>query len=123
MVVSAIITSLNPAWAMPSISRRKRKLRNGSMRAIACLLALRLSGVLEDAEDHELGRPHRRDADLADQAPVEDVVLRHRGAVAGDEERLLLRAPEQRAQPPLPAEEQPHRVGHARPEAVVVRLE
>ena len=40
------------------------------------LLALRFSGVLEDAEDDELGRPDRRDADLADQPAVEDVVLR-----------------------------------------------
>src|SRR6185369_16731354 len=101
MVVSAIITSLNPACVTPSISSRNRKLRNGSMRGIARSSPLNLGRVLEDAEDHELGGPHRRDADLADQAPVEDVVLGHGGAVAGDEERLLLRAAEERSEPPL----------------------
>src|SRR5258706_12492183 len=82
------------------------------------LLALGLSGVLEDSEDYELGRTHRRDADLAYEAAIKDVVLRHRGAVAGDEERFLLGAAEQRAGAPRPAQKRPEGLDHARPERV-----
>src|SRR5437660_5572842 len=32
---------------------------------------------MADAEDHELRKPHWRDADQADQATVEDAILRH----------------------------------------------
>jgi hypothetical protein len=40
-----------------------------------------LSRPVADAEDHELGRPHRGRSDRADQAPLVEVVLGHRGAV------------------------------------------
>src|SRR4029079_17868175 len=53
----------------------------------------------------------------------EDVVLRHGGAVAGDEEGLLLRAAEEGPQPPLPAQEKADGVHHAGPQLVVVGLE
>ena len=43
---------------------------------------VRADGPLADAEDHELGRTQRRDADEDDEPAVDDVVLRHRGAVA-----------------------------------------
>ena len=58
--------------------------------AIGVLLSLSACGGPQaDAEDDELGRLHRRDADHADQPAVVDVGLRHRRAVALDEERLL----------------------------------
>src|SRR5437763_726130 len=80
VVVSPIATSLKAASATPSISTRNLKFLKGSSRAMMRLLcsasALGLGGVLEDAEDDELGRPHRGDADLADQPAVEDVVGR-----------------------------------------------
>ena len=47
---------------------------------------------LAQAEDHELGRLHRRDADLADDLPGLDHVGRVGLGVALDEERLLRRA-------------------------------
>ena len=59
-----------------------------------------LQRLLLDAEDDELGRFDRRDADLADQPAVVDVVLGHGRAVAVDEERLLLRQALQRAAAP-----------------------
>ena len=43
--------------------------------------------------------------------------------VAGDEEGLLLGPPEQRAEPPLRAQEQADRVGDPRPQPGVVGLE
>ena len=60
--------------------------------------------MLEYPEEDKLGRAHRRDTDLADQAAVEDVILRHRRLVAFDEARLVLGAPEQRAKTPLAAQ-------------------
>src|SRR5437016_1511683 len=108
---------------MLSISSRYRKLRSGSMRAMVVSLALRFSRVLEDAEHDEFRWPHRRNPDLADQPSVQDVVARHRGFVARDEERLLLGASEQRAQTPLAAQEDPERVDHTRPQAWIVGLE
>src|SRR5258708_25734446 len=118
------MTSLNPARVMLSISSWNRKLRTGSMRgAMAGLLTLRFGGVLEDAEDHEFRRPDRRDADLADEASVQDVVLRHDGLVAGDEKCLLLRASVKRAESPLRAQEDADRIGHPTPQAPIVRFE
>src|SRR5262245_22445133 len=52
--------------------------RNGTFHDLL-QLAPRFGGVLEDPEDDELARTHRRDVDLADQPAVEDIVLRHRG--------------------------------------------
>src|SRR5687768_13500446 len=118
-------TSLKFAWAMPSISRRKRKLRSGSVRGMSRSppLSLRFRCVLEHAEDDEFRRPHRRDSNLANQPAVEDVVLRHRRTVAGDEEGLVFGAAEQRAFAPLRAQEEPDGVLDACPQPVVVRLE
>src|SRR3954447_2160281 len=56
---------------------------------------------LADAEDDELGRTQRGDADQADQPPVIEVVLRHRRAVALDEVGLLRSVAEQRAVHPF----------------------
>jgi hypothetical protein len=58
--------------------------------SLAALLSadLRSGRPLADAEDHELGRVRRREANLADHSAVVDVVLRHRRAVAANEERI-----------------------------------
>src|SRR5947207_2996879 len=66
-------------------------------------LSLCLGGVLEDAEHDEFSGSNRRDTDLADQPSVEDVVLSHRGAVAGDVERLLFGLTHEGSQAPLRA--------------------
>ena len=58
--------------------------------------ALGLCCVLQDAEDDELSGAHWRDADLAYEPTIEDVVGRHCRPVAGDEERLLFGPAEQR---------------------------
>ncbi len=81
------------------------------------------SGPLADAEDHELGRPHRRDADEYDEPAVVDVVLRHRGPVAPDEERVLRLRPDQAAVAPERGQELLDLLADARPEPLVVRLE
>jgi len=60
---------------------------------------------LEDAENNELRRANGRDANLADQPSVQDVVLRHGGAIDGDEERFFFSATEKRAGPPLRTKE------------------
>src|SRR5215471_1285473 len=67
-------------------------------------LSLCLGGVLEDAEHDELSRSNRSDTDLADQPSVEDVVLSHRGSVAGDVERLLFCLTHEGSQAPLRAQ-------------------
>lgn len=79
--------------------------------------------MLEDSENDELRGPDRRDADLADEASVQDVILRHGGAVAGDEKRLLLSAAEECPESPLSSEEEADRVDNAHPEAIVIGLE
>src|SRR5689334_449299 len=116
VVVSPIITSLKLPCVMPSISSRKRMFRKGSVRVAmlsSCAAgsadggasALRLAGFLEDPEDDELGRAHRRDADLADEAAVQDVVLCHRRAVTANGEGLVLGDAQQRAVAPLRPQE------------------
>src|SRR6187402_33099 len=80
-------------------------------------------GDLLDAEDHELRGSHDGDPDMADQPPVLDVVLAHRGLVTADEERLLGGAAEQRAGAPLRLQEPLDRRGHAAPGVGRVRLE
>jgi len=50
---------------------------------LICSLLLRFGGLVKNPEDDELRRSHRRNADLADETAIQDVVLRHRGAVAG----------------------------------------
>src|SRR5690242_5144261 len=107
---------------MPSISSLNLKLRNGSVRCgmSGSSLTLRLGRVLEHAEDHEFRRPDRGNADLANEPAVQDVVLRHRRAIAGDEERLVLGPAVERAAAPLRPEEQADGVLDARPQAIVV---
>src|SRR6185369_5754509 len=85
-------------------------------------LSLRFGGVLEDSEDHEFRGSHRCDSDLANKPTVQDVVGRHDGLIAGDEESLFLRSPVERAEPPLCAQENPDRVGYPGPESRIVRL-
>src|SRR5215212_11660509 len=51
--------------------------------------AAAVRGPLADAEHDELRGADRGDADQADEPAVVQVVLRHRGAVAAHEERLL----------------------------------
>jgi hypothetical protein len=46
-----------------------------------------------DAEDHELGRVERGDADGADKTPTVEVVLSHDGLVTAYKERLDNMAP------------------------------
>src|SRR5437763_11046595 len=84
---------------------------------------LGFSGVLEDAEDDELGGPDGSDADLTDESAVEDVILRHHTLVAGDEESLFLGPSVKRSEPPLGAKENADRVGHPRPQLRVIGLE
>src|SRR4051794_2722554 len=93
------------------------------MRAMVVSSTLRFGGVLEYPEDHELGGSHGGDADFAHQSTIEDVILRHRPLIAGNEERLLFSASEQRSEPPLRAQEQPDRVRHSRPQLGVIGLE
>src|SRR4051812_46548952 len=132
------LASVKPPTSTPSISMMKLNCPNGSIRlpsAIACSLSrlrarppsgLRHVGAgapLADAEDDELGRLHRGDADLADEAAVVDVGLRHRRVVALDVERLLLRAPLQHVVDPEPGQEVADAPPHARPQRFVVDLE
>src|SRR5690242_15026275 len=85
-------------------------------------LSLRFGSVLEDAEHDELSGPDRCDADLADQPAVENIVLRHRGPVAGDVESLLLGSAHQCPETPLCAQEEPDSVNHTGPQAIVIRF-
>src|SRR5438094_6312911 len=80
-------------------------------------------GPLADAEDHELRRLDRRHADEADEAPIVQVVLRHRRAIAAHEVRLLRPLAEQRAVAPLDFEEVLDGLRDVGPEAVAVGLE
>jgi hypothetical protein len=64
-------------------------------------LALGLTGVVDDSEDDEFRGPDWRDADLADQTSVEDVVLRHRRPIVGDKGRFLFSLSEKCAEAPL----------------------
>src|SRR5205814_4246546 len=82
-----------------------------------------LPRLLVDTEDHELGREHGRHPDDADQPAVLQVLLGHRGAVAGHEERLVRRRSGQRARAPDRAEEVRHRLAYQRPQRFAVRLE
>ena len=45
--------------------------------------------MLEDPEDNKFGGTNRRDANLADQSSIQDIVLRHHRTVAGDEKCAL----------------------------------
>src|SRR4029453_5203720 len=83
----------------------------------------RVTGVerpLSDTQDRELRGLCRRHADHADQPAAVDVLLRHRGAVALHEERLVFRDAHQRAAAPDRPEESGHRLAHRRPGGLVV---
>ena len=81
--------------------RRTGLSREVAIASSSLSISFGVGGPLADAEDHELGRLDRRDADQADQPAVVEIVLRHRRAVAADEERLLGLVAEQRAVLPL----------------------
>src|SRR5262245_22233446 len=126
---SPMATSAKPACWIWLISNRNRKFRSGSCRAaMASPFSGRGSrgrflGLLEHAEDDELGRTHGRHTDLDDQPPVQDVVLRHGFPADLDAERLLFLLAEQRALPPLGAQEEGDGLPHPGPQPRVVRLE
>src|SRR6185295_2016874 len=113
-------------WSPPR-ETRKLKAEYGLLRNVG-MVSLLASGLgvgrpLADAEDHELGRLHRRHADEADQAPVVVVVLGHRRAVAADEERLLGLVAQQRAVAPQGEQEVLDGAADVVPQAAVVGLE
>jgi hypothetical protein len=56
---------------------------------------------LENAENNEFSGTDRRDANLANQPAVQDVVLTHGCAITGDEKCFLLGATEKCTQSPL----------------------
>src|SRR4051812_41038698 len=93
------------------------------MTAIYASLDRAVSGPLTDAEDDELGGPQRRDANLADQPTVIEIVLVHRRAIAAHEERLLGLVAEEGAHLPLVEEEVLDRAADVRPQALAVGLE
>src|SRR4051812_46505145 len=80
-------------------------------------------GELGDAEDDELGRLDRGDADLDGQHAGVAVLGRVVLGVALDEERLRRRLPEQGAVAPHPAQEHGDGALHRVPQLRVVRLE
>src|SRR3954470_16329031 len=82
----------------------------------------RLERLLADAEDHELRRPQRGHADEAHEAPVVEVVLRHRAAVADDEVGLLRRDAEQMPELELVEQEVLDGAADIRPQLRAVRL-
>src|ERR1700712_932069 len=73
-------------------------------------------GELRDAEHHELGRLHRRDADLDGEDAGVTVLGRVVLLVALHEERLGRGAAEQRAVAPHPAQEHVHGALHRVPQ-------
>src|SRR5688500_11923904 len=87
------------------------------------LLDAAAGGHLADPEDHELGRLHRREADLDDQLARVDDLGRVGLGVALDVERLLRSRPHQGARAPQERQERGDRPLHALPEAMVVGLE
>src|SRR5205814_2757061 len=84
---------------------------------------LRLPRHLADAEDHELGRLHRGDADLANHLAGVDDFRRVGLGVALHVERLLRRLAHQRARVVDAQEERRDVAVHPLPEPFVVRLE
>src|SRR5689334_13736358 len=126
------VTSRNwPAASFPPTVRRKWLVGRGfcadAIPQIPFLLSAfdlaGASGVLAEAEHHELGRLHRRDADLADDLAGLDHVGRVGLRVALDEERLLRGGPEERAVTPRAHEEVRRRDPQLHPQPLVVGLE
>src|SRR3569832_393157 len=83
-------------------------------------LLLGLNRLLANPEDYKLGGLHWCDADVANQPAVIDVVLRHRGAIAFDEERFFLRHSHQCAGAPHADQEVGDAAPHPGPEWLVV---
>src|SRR5579872_4249612 len=111
-----------------SISTRKLKPRSGSTRVaefatVKSSLAGVGSHVQGDLDDHELGRLDRRYPNESDQAAVVDVVLRHGGEVAADEEGLVWRGALQAAGVPDGGQEVADQPLDAGPELRLVGLE
>src|SRR5690606_39192897 len=82
--------SEKPATSIPSISSRKLKALYGSFRSplpamFHCSFRLGFRSLLAEAEDDEFSGFGGGHSDVADQAAIVDVVLRHGGAVALDE--------------------------------------
>src|SRR2546427_1262716 len=102
-VTSKPLTSLKPACWMLSISNRKRKFLNGSLRGIFSSLStlvvngyetlelsyVRIPRELCNAKDDEFGWFNRGDTDNTDQASIIDVILGHGSAVDFHKERLF----------------------------------
>src|SRR5262252_3360255 len=78
---------------------------------------------LPDAEDHELGRLDRGDADQADQPAVVEIVLRHGAAVAQNEVGFIGGRAHERAVTPLHLEKVLDGAGDVAPQRLVVGLE
>src|SRR5205085_2589525 len=114
-------------WSSPPASpsrTMKLKAPYGLLRsAMAGSSRVGVGRPLADTEDDELRRIGRRHADQADQPAVVEVVLRHRGAVAAYEERLLRLGAHQRAGAPCRDEEVLDGLADRAPEPLVVRLE
>src|SRR4051794_17821409 len=75
--------------------------------------------LLADAEDDELGRLHRSEADLDDELALVDRLRRIRLRVALDVVRLIGGGAEQGASGPQSAEEAREGTGHAFPQGDV----
>src|SRR5204862_7803954 len=106
-----------------SRARRRRTARARSAAPDSRSSRTVIGGPAADAEDDELRRPQRRDADETDEQALVEVVLRHGAAVAFHEVRLLRPAPEEGARAVLRLEEASDRQPHLRPERRAVRLE
>src|SRR5690348_303852 len=87
------------------------------------LLGLDQTRLLLDADEDELGRLERREADQDVHDASVDVVLRRRLAVALDEVGLLGRRPLEGALPEERVHERAAVESDLRPERLVVRLE
>src|SRR5687767_2883654 len=91
----------------------------------ACLRLLPVvaAGAHTKSENHELGRLDRRDANLANEPAVVDIVLRHRCPIALDEECIVGPTPDETAVPPYPGEKVLDRLADRRPRRLRVGFE
>src|SRR4051812_47005916 len=86
------------------------------------VVGVRAESPLTDADDHELGRPQRRDADKDDEPAVVDLLLRHRALVTPDEERVLRFGPDEATVAPQRGQELLDLLADAGPEPLVIGL-
>ena len=77
MVASALAISLKSTRVMLVKLKPIQEIAQRIAALRPLWLALRFSGVPEEPENDELGRTYWRNTDLADQATVVDVILRH----------------------------------------------